>query len=197
MKEDAALGDQDLLSDMLPPAESQPNGSKQQLESEIHTRQHEPFPARSGHRKFSKPAEAAFGSAQPIQEASFKEEAGSSAASAATEDDLSDDAMLARLIEVQQGGAGPSEPQEDDEGSGEWEHVADEDASQPITDVAEDFQDLHMESQPAAQPPAEPLQDALHDADPDDEVAGQIACFADCLLLTSSIVHAICLGGVS
>ncbi len=193
LREDAALGGEDLLSDILPPADSQPeSGSKQQLKSEIHTRRHQPTAARQD--SFAASAHTQAASEQGRHYPQVSEYKDSCTASEASQDDLSEDAMLARLIEVQQGGAGLNAVADssDDEDPDDWEHIDHGEVHHPVAnsleaDLTRDLQDLHVHPEPNLQ--AETSVDDSHDANPD--AAGKfnllsvLFCFA-CLIWLSS-----------
>ena len=162
LQADAALGDEDLRSALQSPDMSEPVlTSKQQLESEVHTRKHSsPAAQASYHRAPETPQHT---NKRDVGSAAAAEQDTESLASEASDDDLSEDAMLARLIQVQQGGAGPRSSQDDDddgddEGSGGWEQVP----ADPIeldNALAEDFEDVHIVPDPAQHHQAEPEED--------------------------------------
>lgn len=134
LQEDAELGGSDLLSEL--PAESEPEpapGSKHRLKKEVESRR-----ASSPLAQPSSSLDALYSSASRHEE--------SPAASEASEEDLSEDAMLARLIEAQQGGAGPGQQHDDEEELDAWETVPHPETRSASGDaeLAEEFGGTHL-----------------------------------------------------
>lgn len=172
LSEDAALGSEDLLSDLPATAAPAPAAetsfsSKQQLRAAVHAstssttaRTNRQPSSHAPQRGPSQPSEA---SGSPLEseasEGNLSEDAmlncpeaaqqHSKAASQSDEEDneMSEEAMLARLIAAQQGGAGPSQSDdESEEGMGEWERVHYPSVADCDASVAEGLQDLGLQS---------------------------------------------------
>lgn len=134
LQEDAELGGDDLLSDW--PAESEPEpapSSKHRLKKEVESR-----------TASSRPAQPP-DSQEPLSSPASRDRE-SLAASEASEEDLSEDAMLARLIEAQQGGAGPRQQHDDEEELDAWETVPHPETSSVDGDaeLAANFEGVHL-----------------------------------------------------
>ncbi|KAK9822025.1 hypothetical protein WJX74_001541 [Apatococcus lobatus] len=133
LQEDAALGTESSWSDLAAEPEVEPAaaGSKHQLKQEIKT---------------ARASSAETSSSQPAQSFSASRHWESAADSEASEEDLSEDAMLARLIEAQQGAAGSSLQHDDEEEDDGWEtvHHADSLTNEDAA-VAQDLQHTHLD----------------------------------------------------
>ena len=155
LQEDAELDGNDLLPDL--PAEPEPEpapGSKHRLKKEVESRR-----ASSPSAQPSNSLDAQNSSASRYQE--------SPAASEASEEDLSEDAMLARLIEAQQGGAGPRQQQDDEEELDAWETVPRPETSSANGDaeLAKDLEGVHLAPDAALHHNSHAGSEAIHPED--------------------------------